>query len=76
MSDPWEGANRQRPPQGTTFNVELRAPGRHIGEWAEVYELLEKDNRIKLIHSKGFAIIPHLDDIEVMVTLASAPTGK
>jgi hypothetical protein len=71
MSDPWEGASRQRPPKGTTFTVELRAPGRHIGEWSEVFELLEKDNRVKLIHSKGFAIVPHLDDLEMMVTLAA-----
>ena len=71
MSDAWEGATRQTPPEGETFTVELRAPGRHIGEWSEVTELLEKDNRIKLIHSKGFAIIPHLDDLEMMVTVAS-----
>ena len=71
MSDPWEGANRQTPPQGATFSVELRAPGRHIGEWTQVTELLEKDNRVKLIHSRGFAIIPHLDDLEMMVTVSS-----
>jgi hypothetical protein len=71
MSDPWEGATRQTPPEGETFHVELRAPGRHIGEWTEVTELLEKNNRIKLIHGKGFAIIPHLDDIEMMVTVSS-----
>lgn len=71
MSDAWEGATRQIPPHGATFNVELRAPGRHIGEWTEVTELLEKNNRIKLIHSKGFAIIPHLEDIEMMVTVSN-----
>ena len=70
MSDPWDEASRQRPPKGTTFTVELRAPGRHIGEWTEVFEMLEKDNRIKLVHSRGFVVIPHLDDLEMMVTLA------
>jgi hypothetical protein len=74
MSDAWEGAMRQRPPKGTTFSVELRAPGRHIGEWTQVTELLEKENRIKLIHSRGFAIIPHLDDLEMMVTVESVPS--
>jgi len=72
MSDAWEGATRQTPPEGETFTVELRAPGRHIGEWKDVTELLEKDNRIKLIHSSGFAIIPHLDDLEMMVTISGS----
>jgi hypothetical protein len=69
MTDPWESAYRQVPPEGKAFEVELRAPGRHIGEWSLVEELLEKDNRLQLIHKGGFAIIPHVDDLEIMVTI-------
>jgi hypothetical protein len=69
MADPWEGGYRQVPPEGKTFKVELRAPGRHIGEWSRVEELLEKDNRLKLTHRGGFVIIPHVDDLEIMVTI-------
>jgi len=72
MSDPWEGATRQTPPQGATFDVELKAPGHRIGEWSQVTELLEKNDKIKLIHRKGFAIIPRLDDLEMMVTVAAS----
>jgi len=70
-SDPWAGASRQTPPEGTTFKVELRALGRRIGEWSQVTELLERKDKIKLIHNRGFAIIPHSDDLEMMVTVSA-----